>query len=49
MKKEQKRKEAIERLEREPRGYLPGTPTVAEVWAKRKAEAKRLREQFGVR
>lgn len=44
--KEQKRKEAIERLEREPRTLTMGCDLHA-TWQKRQAEAARLREVFG--
>jgi len=49
--KEQKRREAIERLERQPRWNL-NTPAPAdwiqEKWARRLAEAQRLRRAFGL-
>jgi len=43
--RKQKRLEAIERLEREPRDVPP--EAIAATWERRKAEAKRLRETFG--
>lgn len=47
--KEQKRREAVERLERGPR-YVPSSPRYDGelLLAKRHAEAKRLREKFNI-
>lgn len=48
--KDQKRREAIERLERAPRwlNHWPEPPEWAqEVWSRRLEEAARLRRQFG--
>jgi hypothetical protein len=46
--KQQKRIEAIERLEREPRLRGYDTTRAQEIRSKRLAEAARLRNQFGM-
>jgi len=45
--KQQKRLEAIQRLEREPRGYRGSELDKKQLWERRKEEAHRLRAAFG--
>lgn len=45
--KQQKRIEAIQRLEREPRGYRMSELDKKRLWERRKEEARRLRMAFG--